>query len=62
MLCLEVATPVFQETTVASVSPQCKDVDLAVSYTVVEGVLKRFQELRTDSEFKIVFEKANETV
>jgi len=51
---------VFQESTVASAGPQCKDVELAVSYTVVEGVIKRLQELRTDSEFKIVFEKANE--
>ncbi|GAA6106326.1 collagen alpha-5(VI) chain-like isoform X1 [Tachysurus ichikawai] len=56
----QVATPVFQETAVASAALQHKDVDLAVSYTLVEGVLKRLQELRTESEFKVVFEKAKE--
>lgn len=60
MLCLELATPVFQETAVASAALPRKDVDLAVSYTVVEGVLKMLQELRTESKFKIVFEKAKE--
>ncbi|KAF7695180.1 hypothetical protein HF521_006903 [Silurus meridionalis] len=60
MLCLEVPTTVFQETAVASAALQHKDVDLAVSYTLVEQVLKRFQELRTESEFKDVFEKAKE--
>lgn len=34
--------------------------DLAVSYTVVEGVLKRLQELWTESEFTVVFEIAKE--
>ncbi|GAA6081493.1 uncharacterized protein LOC120438905 [Tachysurus ichikawai] len=48
------------ETAVASAAIQHKDVDLAVSYTSVEGVLKRLQELRTESEFKVVFEKAKE--
>ncbi len=47
----------FQETAVASAALQRKDVDLAVSHTLVEGVLKRLQELRTESEFKVVFEK-----
>lgn len=60
MLCLEVATPVFQETAVASAALQHKDVALAVLYTLVEGVLKRLQELRTESEFKVTFEKAKE--
>ncbi|KAI5085641.1 hypothetical protein C0J45_23658 [Silurus meridionalis] len=41
MLCLEGANPVFQKTAVASAAFQHKDVDLAVSYTLVEGVLKR---------------------
>ncbi len=50
----------FQETAVASAARQRKDVDLAVSYTLVEGVLKRLQELRIESEFKVVFEKAKE--
>lgn len=60
MVCLEVATSVFLETAVASAALQHKDVDLAVLYTLVEGVLKRLQELRTESEFKVVFEKAKE--
>ncbi len=50
----------FQETAVASAALQRKDVHLAVSHTLVEGVLKRLQELRTESEFKVVFEKAKE--
>lgn len=50
----------FQETAVASAALQHKDIDLAVSYTVVEGVLKRLQELRSESEVKIVFEKVKE--
>ncbi len=37
ILCLEVATPVFQETAVASAALQLKDVDLAVSYTLEGG-------------------------
>ncbi len=49
----------FQETAVASAALQRKDVHLAVSHTLVEGVLKRLQELRTESEFRL-FEKAKE--
>ncbi|CAM4597495.1 unnamed protein product [Leuciscus chuanchicus] len=62
IVCFEkmVTTPVFQETVFPSAALQRKDVDLVVSYRVVEGVLKRLQELRSESEFKIVFEKAKE--
>ncbi|KAI4789231.1 hypothetical protein KUCAC02_035372 [Chaenocephalus aceratus] len=49
LLCLEITTPVFLETSMASNALQQKDLDLAAAYTVVDGVLlRRVQELRTD--------------
>lgn len=47
LLCLEIATPVFLETSLASNALQQKDLDLAAAYSVVDGVLKRVEELRT---------------
>ena len=51
LLCLEIATPVFMETSVASKVLQQDDLDLAAAYSVLDGVLKRVVELRRDSQF-----------
>lgn len=58
LLCLEITTPVFLETSIASNGLQKKDLDLAAAYTVVDGVLKRVKELRTDDQFTEIFQKA----
>ncbi|KAI9534096.1 hypothetical protein NQZ68_016814 [Dissostichus eleginoides] len=42
----------------ASNALQQKDLDLAAVYTVVDGVLRRVQELRTDEQFTEIFMKA----
>ncbi|KAK1875816.1 Zinc finger MYM-type protein 1 [Dissostichus eleginoides] len=56
LLCLEITTPVFLETSMASNALQQKD--LKAAYTVVDGVLRRVQELRTDEQFTEIFMKA----
>ncbi|KAI4802054.1 hypothetical protein KUCAC02_019913, partial [Chaenocephalus aceratus] len=54
LLCLEITTPVFLETSMASNALK----DLAAAYTVVDGVLRRVQELRTDEQFTEIVMKA----
>ncbi|KAI4818620.1 hypothetical protein KUCAC02_003927 [Chaenocephalus aceratus] len=58
LLCLEITTPVFLETSMAYNALQQKDLDLAAAYTVVDGVLRRGQVLRTDEKFTEIFMKA----
>ena len=59
LVCLEIATPVFQETAYASNALQQKDLDLAASYRIVDGVLQSLRELRNDEKFQI-FTKVKE--
>ncbi|KAK1885952.1 Zinc finger MYM-type protein 1 [Dissostichus eleginoides] len=49
---------VFLETSMASNALQQKYLDMAAAYTVVDGVLRRVQELRTDEQFTEIFMKA----
>lgn len=58
LLCLEIATPVFMETSVASKVLQQDDLDLAAAYSVLDGVLKRVVELRRDSQFSQIYNTA----
>lgn len=58
LLCLEIATPVFMETSVASKILQQNDLDLAAAYAVLDGVMKRTVELRTDSQFSQIYSTA----
>ncbi|KAI4799932.1 hypothetical protein KUCAC02_016470 [Chaenocephalus aceratus] len=58
LLCLEITTPVFLETSMAYNALQQKDLDLAAAYTVIDGVLRRGQVLRTDEKFTEIFMKA----
>lgn len=61
LVCLEIATPVFQETAYASNALQQKDLDLAVSYTTVDTVLQSLRELTNDEKIQI-FTKVKERV
>ncbi|CAB1445280.1 unnamed protein product, partial [Pleuronectes platessa] len=58
ILCMEITTPIFNETAIASASLQKKDLDLTTSYTIVEGVIQRVKAMRKDEEFKVLFSKA----
>ena len=60
LVCLEIATPVFQETAYASNALQQKDLDLAASYRIVDGVLQSLRELRNDEKFQEIFTKVKE--
>lgn len=55
---MEIATPVFNETAIASASLQRKHLDLSASYTIVEGVIQKVKTMRKDEEFKVFFSKA----
>lgn len=57
ILCMEITTPIFNETVIASAMLQRKNLDLSASYTV-EGVIQRVKAMRTDEEFKVLFTKA----
>ncbi|KAK0138849.1 Zinc finger MYM-type protein 1 [Merluccius polli] len=52
ILCMEITTPIFNETAIASAALQRKNLDLSASYTIVEGVIERVKAMRTDEEFK----------
>ncbi|RXN11703.1 zinc finger MYM-type 1-like protein [Labeo rohita] len=60
LLCLEITTTVFQVTGVASDALQQKDLDLSTAYTVTDGVLDTVKNLRSEEEFKTIFQKAIE--
>ena len=58
LLCLEIATPVFTETSVASKALQRDYLDLAAPYFVLDGVMKRVVELRRDGQFSQIYNNA----
>lgn len=58
ILCLEITTPISNETAIASAKLQTKNLDLSASYTIVEGVIQRVKAMRPDEEFKVLFTKA----
>jgi hypothetical protein len=58
ILCMEITTPIFNETAIASAALQRKNLDLSSSYTIVEGVIQRVKAMRTDEAFKVLFTKA----
>ena len=58
ILCMEITTPIFNETAIASAALQRKNLDLSASYTIVEGVIQRVKAMRTDEAFKVLFTKA----
>lgn len=60
LVCLEITTPVFQVTGVASDALQQKDLDLSTAYTVTDGVLDTVKNLRSEEEFKTIFQQAIE--
>ncbi|XP_064079439.1 uncharacterized protein LOC135196522 [Macrobrachium nipponense] len=60
LVCLEIATPVFQETAYTSDALQQKDFDLAASYRIVDGVLQSLRELRNDEKFQEIFTNVKE--
>lgn len=60
LVCLEITTTVFQVTGVASDALQQKDLDLSTAYTVTDGVLNTVKNLRSEEEFKTIFQKAIE--
>ncbi|ROL55054.1 NLR family CARD domain-containing protein 3 [Anabarilius grahami] len=60
LVCLEITTTVFQVTGVTSDALQQKDLDLSTAYTVTDGVLDTVKNLRSEEEFKTLFQKAIE--
>ena len=60
LVCLEIATPVFQETAYASNALQQKDLDLSASYKIVDGVLESLRELRNGEKFQEISTKVKE--
>lgn len=60
LLCLEVSTPVFQITALASDALQQKDVDHSTAYKVIDAVLDTLKTMRSEEEFKTIFENASE--
>uniref|UniRef100_A0AAY3ZWZ6 HAT C-terminal dimerisation domain-containing protein n=1 Tax=Denticeps clupeoides TaxID=299321 RepID=A0AAY3ZWZ6_9TELE len=60
LLCLEITCPIFQMTATASDALQQKDIDLAASYKIVDGVLQRLAQSRTEEEFEKMYEQATE--
>lgn len=57
VLCLEVATPVFQTTAVASDALQQESVEHSTTYKVINGVLDTLKTMRSE-EFQKIFEEA----
>lgn len=58
LLCLEMKTPVFLETACASSDLQKEDLDLGAEYDIVCGIVTRLRDLRTEEEFKSIYERA----
>ncbi|XP_051562853.1 zinc finger MYM-type protein 1-like [Myxocyprinus asiaticus] len=58
MLCLEMTTAVFLETACASSALQKEDLDLGAAYDIVSGIVTRLRDLRTEEEFKSIYERA----
>ncbi|KAF3856755.1 hypothetical protein F7725_017478 [Dissostichus mawsoni] len=59
-LCLEIATPVFEVTALASDALQNCDIDLSTAYTYVDGVMDTLSNLRTEEQFGKLFKSATE--
>ncbi|CAM4556022.1 unnamed protein product [Leuciscus chuanchicus] len=52
-------TPVFLETACASIAIQKEDLeDLGAAYDIVSGIVTRLRDLRTEEEFKSIYERA----
>lgn len=49
ILCMEITTPIFNETAIASVKLQRKNFDLTASYTIAVGVIQRVKALRMEA-------------
>lgn len=60
MLCLEITTPVFEVTALASDALQNCDIVLSTAYTVVDGVKDTMSNLRTEEQFGKLFKSATE--
>lgn len=60
LLCLEITTPVFQITALASDALQQKDLDHSTAYKVIDGVLDTLKTNRSEEEFKTIFENASQ--
>lgn len=60
LLCLEIATPVFEVTALASDALQNCEIDLSTAYTVVDGVKDTMSNLRTEEQFGKLFKSATE--
>lgn len=48
ILCMEITTPIFNQTAIASALLQRRNLDLSASYTIVEGVTQRVKAMRMD--------------
>ena len=60
ILCLEIATPVFEVTAVASDSLQEEHLDPSTAYKVIDGVLHTLQTMRSEEKFGEIFGRASE--
>lgn len=60
LLCLAIATPVFNVTALASDALQNQDIDLSMAYSVVWGVMDTLSNLRTEEQFSKLFKNATE--
>lgn len=59
-LCLEIATPVFEVTALASDALQNCNIDLSTACTVVDGLMDTLSNLRTEEQFGKLFKSATE--
>ena len=60
ILCLEIATPVFKVTAVASDSLQEERLDHSTTYKLIDGVLHTLQTMRSEEKFGEIFGCASE--
>ncbi|XP_061909659.1 zinc finger MYM-type protein 1-like isoform X1 [Entelurus aequoreus] len=60
LLCLAIATPVFDVTALASDALQNQSIDLSTAYSVVGGVTDTLSNLRTEEQFSKLFKNATE--
>ncbi|KAK0134978.1 Zinc finger MYM-type protein 1 [Merluccius polli] len=60
LLCLVIATPVFDVTALASDALQNHSIDQSMAYSVVGGVMDTLSNLRTEEQFSKLFKNATE--
>ncbi|KAI4825927.1 hypothetical protein KUCAC02_021587 [Chaenocephalus aceratus] len=60
LLCLEIATPVFKVTAVASDPLQEEGLDHSTAYKVIDGVLRTLQTMTSEESFGEIFKCASE--